>query len=222
MERVNSNPPERTPDIEDKDLIEAVKVACERSTAPAVSSSAVTEIEWVTYDPDHVTDRLKEIDDGLRRMKSRGWIWWIPREEEGGGKIDPTSIYWRNVDPEDIPSEVLNRHPDFRTPTRAEQMEQHGQSGILLSIAVAMFGFSILLARNSNVSFVQGSEFELIGSLSLIAGIAFIAFGIMVVGAGKFGQRLNEKDIPVAIRDWLSDGLSGVISRVPISIDWKE
>lgn len=221
MKRENNLPQKREAEIEDEDLIEAVRVACERSTAPVVPSRAVANVEWVTYDPDYVTDRLKEID-GIRKMDSRGWIWWIPEEGEAGGKIDPTSIYWGNVEPEDIPIEIINQHPEFRIPTRAERIEQHGESGILLSLALAVFGFSILLARQRGVSFVQGSEFDLIGGLSLIAGIAFIAFGIMVVAAGQFGQRLNNRGIPRAVKDYLMHRLSDLRSWVPFSVNWED
>lgn len=221
------SPPQRPPDVTDEQLIEAVRAACERPNLPVASTGSVADIEWVTIDQDSVKRRLDEIEEESGEVTGfdtgGAFVWWVPDEDEDRGTIDPSTIYWQNVDPEDIPTEIIDQHPEFSIPSRAEKLKQTGSTVIGPASITLIFGTGILFVQEYTDELVsQGSELELVGILAFLGGIIFVFIGIAIALIGKAGMMVEGHPLTEKVNRRTNQLLAEISDRIPISWDRNE
>lgn len=216
------SPPKRTPDVSDGELVEAVQTACERAGIPVVPASKVADLEPIPIKKDAVKRRLDEIDRVSKYDTGGAFVYWVSEEGEARGNIDPSSIYWENVDPEGIPEEVINEHPEFTVPTRPERLVEKGNEIIGPATLSFIFGAGVLFVQEYTASLIEpGSDVELVGVLAAIAGFSFMFIGFVLVFVGKLGQELEDRGVSPVVREHTKSVLEGIEKRLPISWDRK-
>lgn len=82
-------------------------------------------------------------------------------------------MYWKNVDPEEIPDELIDKHPSVHTPSKPEQLKENGKTILGPATIAFIFGVGVMIAQEQTSRFAQpGSDLELVGMLSLVGGFS--------------------------------------------------
>lgn len=175
--------PPNTSQVTDDDLILAVQQQCERVGVPVVPTKQVAKSDLVDVTSQTVKRRLEDIETVNSIQVGRGHVWWVPEDEsEVRGEIDMSSVYLDDLEPEDIPREIIEKHPDGPA-TAWEKVTQKGMNGFWISWLSMLAGFFIF--GLGGLLPVNPPTVELISSLLLVGGFAIMIVSALVAGSGK-------------------------------------
>lgn len=213
--------------ISDEELLEAVDTACDRIGTPVVKAENVAKVEGVPIGQRRVYQRLDRLEEDERVNKfpiGRYGVWWTPGEgEEARGEIDPDSIYWGGVDPDDIPSHLIEQRPECQAPTRWENIRRAGSNLMTTALVGFVVGIAITLTEFYGVSFLQfPSVVDAIGAIAFLGGAMFILLGILVDFVGRLGQRGHERGIWQGLRDRVVGRAASVVNSSRLPVTWDE
>jgi hypothetical protein len=192
---VNREPPAREPKNTDDELLEAVAHQCNTRAPPVVKTEHVAETETVEVTQQTVKRRLDKLRDegkvgGLQI--GRGWVWWIP-ENEGELEFDSSTIYWDGIEPEQIPDELVEQHPEYPNPGRWEKLRNQGETVANTAVYPFFFGLMVMLIAEFGLDYIPlPGQTQSIGAISFIGGIAFLAFGILLIVVANLGDKLEQ------------------------------
>jgi len=205
--------PPTSSQVTDEDLITAVRQQCEKAGVPVVPTKKVTEAEQIDVTSQTVKRRLEDIDVVNSMQVGRGHVWWVPEdEEEARGKVDMSSVYLEELDPEDLPRELIEQHPEGPA-TDWEKMRQQGGHSMWLSWLAVAAGF--LMVAVSGTSIVQGGPMDVIGPVLVVGGLAIFLVGLIFWSLGLVFDRLDAPQ-PMTVlrkrseplRDWIADTIA--------------
>ena len=132
---------------------------------------------------------------------SRGRVWWIPQDEgEEESDNDSSSIYWAGIDPEEIPTSMIESHPEYPDPDRWDQLRNRGENMVRDASIPAAVGFAILLLRSVELPFISiGQDISTLAVLLFIGGILFILVGFVFGLISNLGRRIEESNIDIDV-----------------------
>ena len=200
--------------VTDEDLIIAVKEQCERAGVPVVPTSEVAEADRINVTNQTVKRRLEDIDSVNSMKVGRGHVWWVPDdEEEVRGEVDMSSVYLDNLEPEDLPTELIEKHPEGPA-TEWEKWQAKGASVANISALALITGFATF-GLNS-LSIVEFEPLRFIGATLIVAGFVNMFVGFTLQGSAHI---LEWYDAPQPkkflwtktepLRNWLAEKISG-------------
>lgn len=203
--------------VSDEDLIKAVRQQCELHGTPVVPTSKVSEVQYITVTKQTVKRRLDDIDSVNSIKVGRGKVWWVPdTEDEARGNIDMSDVYLEKIDPEDIPSELVRKHPEGQ-PTGWTAWIDMAKKTYFLSAIIFLAG-GLLYFGHGYIPF-EMTNLRDFGLLGVVGGFFVIAVSISVsllAGACKTlglpAPRLSDR-IP-EFRDWLALKLSWLADKL--------
>lgn len=207
----NRSSQQASPQVTDDELIGAVQQQCEKIGTPVVPTKIVTDADQVTVTSQTVKRRLEDIDAVNSIRVGRGRAWWVPEEEaEARGEVDMSSIYLEELDPEDIPRELIYRHPDG-PPTDWKKLESTGRSGMVIS-------WMTMSAGLVSVGVADYFGMQDLGTLALLISIAGVTIFIFSTILAISGRALDYVDAPQPTtvvwrklerpRNWIAEKIS--------------
>lgn len=167
--------------VTDEDLVMAVRQQCEKAGTPVVPTKQVSEADQIDVTSQTVKRRLEDIDVVNSIQVGRGHVWWVPEEEASArGEIDMSSVYLEELDPEDLPPELIRQHPEG-PPSSWKRWVQKGQNSFSISLVAMVSGFMLLYI--GEIPMVNRSTVELIGAMFGIGGLAIllVSMGIVIL-----------------------------------------
>jgi len=199
--------------VSDEELIEAVRRECLTRGVPVVPTRQVAKAEGVNIQQQQVSRRLESLADDQRINSisvGRGAVYWVPEDErEAKGQVDFSFVDWDtiNPDPEEIPEEILEEHPNFHDPSYWEEVEESANSTIGVAGLAAIAGVILLILVNIDLPFIEfSSELQAAGQVAVGGGFVFIAIGFGLLGLAKLGQRIE-------IQNLLPDSIEQLFQR---------
>lgn len=213
--------------VPDEDLIKAVRERCKFEGKPVVKTAEVANAESIHITPQRVHDRLKRLHEENRvgRIKvGRGSVWWVP--EEVDVDVDFSSINWEEIDGSNIPPDTIEEHPEYHANTYWEDKAELARSGINIFGTAILFGILAFLTRDWDIPFVGESHeeiIELIGAISLFAGLIFGVLSLLVLAIAFSSQYLIDEGIWGYIVNRMSDSkFREAIPSISITVDWGD
>ena len=184
----NQKSPPNTTEVSNEDLITALQQQCEMADIPVVPTSKVAESEEVTIKSQTVKRRLEEIEEVNSLQVGRGYVWWVPDEnEKARGEVDMSSVYLDNIDPEDLPKELIEQHPDGPA-TEWKRWQRQGIIVVRFSFLAAVVGF---VAFELNSTFLQINAVRTTSAVLAAGGITILMVGMISVGLGIILDRVD-------------------------------
>lgn len=188
--------------VSDEELIEAVQRECLTRGVPVVPTRQVAKAEGVNIQQQQVSRRLESLADDQRINSisvGRGAVYWVPEDgREAKGQVDFSFVDWDtiNPDPEEIPEEILEEHPNFHDPSYWEEVEESANSTIGVAGLAAIAGVILLILVNIDLPFIEFSpELRAAGQVAVGGGFVFIAIGFGLLGLAKLGQRIEVRNV---------------------------
>lgn len=195
-----TDPPPARPKVTDDELERAVAHCCRTQKPPVAKTKDVADMEFIDVKPQTVKRRLDRLEEEGRVSSlkvSRGCVWWIP-EEKGEEERDneSSSIYWAGIDPEEIPTSMIESHPEYPDPDRWEQLHNRGENMAQDAAIPAAVGFAILLLRSVELPFISiGQNIYTIAVFLFIGGVLFVVVGFVFGLISNLGRRIEEAGI---------------------------
>lgn len=139
-------------------------------------------------------DRLEEEGKVSSLKISRGRVWWIPEDENDEEMHkESSSIYWADIDPEEIPTSMIEAHPDYPDPDQWERLRNRGENMAQDAAIPAVVGFAILLLRSVELPFITiGQNIYTIAVVLFIGGGLFVLLGVLISLISNLGRRMDE------------------------------
>lgn len=210
--------------VTDDDLIEAIKERCNQSGIPVVPTKEVEKVDYITIKKQAIARRLKTLaeQEQISSLKiGRGWVWWVPEENESGGEVDFSTINWSSIDPAEIPTEKIYKHPELADSTYWDQLYDDAYA---ISRA-GLWSFTpglVILFVDQNVEIVSLTQFqEEVGAVALLGGILLLSMGIIAISISKIGSGMSEKGIDGWMQAKYRSWKSRILAGVPIKISWE-
>lgn len=219
------SPPAQGPS--DEDLIRAVEQRCIEAGAPAVPTREVVDVNFIDIKQQAVARRLETLlDEGQIGAISvgRGWVWYVPENEEGGGEVDFSQLDWSNIPAYEIPPEKVHEHPEYDDPTYWEQMDDDAQVISRVGLWGLILGIGMIAIGSLELPYVSLSRAQQdIALLASVVGAVLILIALAISVIASAGSNLSEKGVDDWIRGHYSSVRSRIAAGIPISIsiEWK-
>ena len=146
-------------------------------------------------------DRLEEEGRVSSLKISRGHVWWIPEDKNDvENDKESSSIYWRDIDPEEIPTSMIEAHPDYPDPDQWEKLRIRGQNMAQDAAIPAIVGFAILLFRSVELPFISiGQNIYTVGAILFIGGGLFVLLGFVISLFSYLKRRIEERGMQLEL-----------------------
>jgi len=223
---MGDNPPNRGPS--DEDLLRAVKQRCVETGAPVVPSREIERSEYINIQQQSIAGRLQDLAEEGRVGKisvGKGYVWYIPEDEEPRGEIDFSVINWDVIPPEEIPAEKVHKHPEYEDPSYWEKVRDDGNVIARAGFWGMLLGGGVYILPVSYIPRISLTRVQ--RELALLAAffgglLILIAGGISIIATA--GENLSEKGVDDWVRDHYSSVKGYLVQRIPvsISIEWKD
>jgi hypothetical protein len=194
--------------VTDDELERAVAHKCNTLPYPVVKTKHIAEAEFIDVKQQTVKRRLDRLRDAGRvsgLQVSQGWVWWV--SDDTPSDMDPEHIHWESIDPDKIPPDLVEKHPEFPNPGFWEQLDNKGESIVRIWAIPFFFSLTILITEDTGVPFVAvSSDIYTAATVIFFAGVMTIALGvgtslIASVGSSIAARGLVDDDIVDSIRD---------------------
>lgn len=203
----DSQAPPQKSRVSDSELINAVEEQCRLRGTPVVPTKTVAESNHVNVTKQTIKRRLDDIEEVNSIKVGRGKVWWVP-EENARGDIDLSAVYLEELEPEDVPTELVLEHPRGEH-TGWFAWANRGVETARLSIMVFLAGFLLYLLRNLQ-ALPEGVIF--LAQLGIIGGFAMVIISLVVA----IGAIILEKIEAPTTRDIWRRFLKEVDQRIEI------
>ena len=196
---MNPDPPPSKPKVTDDELERAVAHCCRTRKPPVAKTKDVADVAFIDVKPQTVKRRLDGLEEEGRVSSlkvSRGRVWWIPEERDEAVSNGSSPIYWAGIDPEEIPTSMIEAHPEYPNPDRWEKLRNRGENMARDAAIPAVVGFAILLLRNIELPFISiGQDIYSIAVLLFIGGVLFVIVGFVFGLVSNLGRRIEDTDL---------------------------
>jgi len=175
--------------VSDDELIEAVRQVCEKRGLPVAPTRLIEEVDGIDIQQQTIKRRLDKIDHRVNSLKvGRGKVWWVPDGEEVEGEVDVSAINWAQIEPEEIPSQKIEDHPEFNIPDYWESWTERANTVVTIAFPPTFVGFIVFALQDANIPVVGGigRDAATIGALVTLAGLFFIVIGIFTANSVVF------------------------------------
>jgi hypothetical protein len=186
-----------SPQVTDEDLVTAVREQCAKHSVPVVPTKTVGDAKGIEVTDQTVKRRLEDISGVNTMQVGTGHIWWVP-EDEARGAVDMESIYLEEIDPEDLPRELIEQHPEG-PPTSWAKLEQRGANGVWLS--AFSFFTGLIITSLGNAGLLPIDITEPIGPILGIGGFAMFIVGMIFMVIGSFLDKRGVRSWEILLDD---------------------
>lgn len=209
---MNGSPgPPKKSQVTDSELIRAVQEQCTLYGVPVVKTKQVAEANYIDVTDQTVKRRLDDIEGVNSIQVGRGKVWWVP-EGSVRGEIDMESVYLKELEPEDIPSELIRKHPEGR-PTGLYALADSGLQSVRISLLIFLASLVLFLVQQIEWLPIPTDATEVIVAVGALGGfaVAFVSGLITIVALG-----IAQLDLPdlrqskrlTKFRSWLAELIS--------------
>jgi len=144
--------------VSDDELIEAVRQVCEKRGLPVAPTRLIEEVDGIDIQQQTIKRRLDKIDHRVNSLKvGRGKVWWVPDDEEVEGEVDVSAINWAQIEPEEIPPQKIEDHPEFNIPDYWESWTERANTVVTIAFPPTFVGFIVFALQDANIPVVGGT-----------------------------------------------------------------
>jgi len=210
--------------VSDDELIEAVRQVCEKRGLPVAPTRLIEEVDGIDIQQQTIKRRLDKISHRVNSLKvGRGKVWWVPDGEEVEGEVDVSAINWAQIEPEEIPPQKIEDHPEFNIPDYWESWTERANTVVTIAFPPTFVGFIVFALQDANIPVVGGigRDAATLGALVTLAGLFFIVIGILIGIAAKAGAFLAAHGVDEQVQTARSKIVGTIKDRIPLSVSWK-
>lgn len=212
-------------EVSNEQLVEAVAVVCRERGLPVAPTKYVAKVDGITVQQQTVKRRLERLGTRVASLQiGRGKVWWIPEDQEVAGEHKLSSIAWDNIDPSEIPLELIEEHPELHVPTYWERWEEKSGTLFKSALALTLPGFVVFALKDAQLPLISISDdVATLGALAAVAGIFIGVIAMVLMVASRIGISMSSRGLDEAILDVRDRFLTACRSRIPVSISitWK-
>jgi len=155
----------------------------------------------------------------------KGFVWYIPEDEQPDGAVDFSTINWDAIPAKEIPTEKVHQHPEYDNPSYWEKVRDDAEVIARAGFWALVLGAGVSVApleRIPRVSLTPAQE-----DFALLAVFFGIVLGVLAIFIGAIataGESLSEKGVDDWLRGHYSSMKDHIIRRIPVSvsIEWKD
>lgn len=210
--------------VSDDELIEAVRQVCEKRGLPVAPTRLIEEVDGIDIQQQTIKRRLDKIDHRVNSLKvGRGKVWWVPSDEEVEGEVDVSAINWAQIEPEEIPLQKIEDHPEFNIPDYWESWTERASTVVTIAFPPTFVGFIVFALQDANIPVVGGigRDAATFGALVTVAGLFFIVLGILIGIAAEAGAFLAAHGVDEQVQTAKSKIVGAIKDQIPLSVSWK-
>lgn len=202
--------------ITKEEVREAVIAICEERKAPVVRSEDIAELEWVSVGRQAINNHLNTLEEENEISSlsvGRGAVWWVSESDFEADEVAVTSIDWENMDPAEIPDDLVKQRPEVDDPTYWESMMENWATVAGGVSFIFLFGL-IVLVMDEFFNIDPGIELQTLGAVSILGGLLVIFIALGLIGIARGGQFLDDIGVFDSIRGWYGKTRNSLFRRI--------
>jgi hypothetical protein len=207
------------------EILAAIEQLCNKRGSPVVRSKDIADLDDIPVGTQAVNehlDTLKEEGKVSSLPVQRSAVYWVSEGHYTGGEVDISAVDWDSIDPEQIPTEKIEQHPDYGEQGHWDDWADDAESALRLGMWGALMGVvALVILQNTPIEATQTrTDFAVI---ALLGGFLLTFAGLLLLIVRKIAMILNKRGITGASKALITATKSRVVRSIPISvsIEWK-
>jgi hypothetical protein len=217
--------------VSDEELKRAIEQKCQLRGTPVVTTSQITDVDYVNVKDGAAVKRLKKLakrGEVNRIQSGSGSVWWVDEDEatELRGEVDFSNIAWENIPAEDIPVEKVEQHPEIEIPSEWEaRYEKLGTVSRAALFAISVGLITAAIVQNLGIPLLSQADQEFVGRFALwvfLGGILFLGGAILWSLVLRGIEWICRSGYYEALRELVTSMFEKVESKLPFSYEGWE